>query len=274
MASVAGRQRAVEHRVAEREGVDHVVRPAHAERVLRRLGRQRLGDPAHRLGEQRAVGGQRPAAEAVAVEADLGQRRRALPPQRLDPAALDDGEDPRGRRRPAARPGDRARPGSVAPSARCARRERSCSDSGASASVQSSRQTTTSLPSWSWRFTIRSGVRFHFSPVAGSRKITSLSRMTPRFGSWRMRLQTWKPPESLMIGRSQSMNRWIPPAACTTRAPGRLQQVEGVDDDPLDADGPQVLAAHAAHAGARRVRQEGRDGQRAAAGDERLSHRA
>ena len=94
MASVTGRERAVEHRVAEREGADDVIGPADAERVLRSLGRERLDDPAHRLGEQRAVGGERPAAEAVAIEADLGQGGRALPSQRLDPAALDDGEDP------------------------------------------------------------------------------------------------------------------------------------------------------------------------------------
>ena len=72
-----------------------MVRPPDPERVLRRLGRQRLGDPAQRIGEQRAVGCQRPAAEAVAVEPDRRQLRGALAPQRLDAAALDDREDPR-----------------------------------------------------------------------------------------------------------------------------------------------------------------------------------
>ena len=74
------------------------------------------------------------------------------------------------------------------------------------------------------------------------------------------------------IGPSQSMNRCTPPAACMTRAPGPAQEVERVDDQALDADGAEVVAADAAHAGARGVRHEGRHRQRPAAGVERISH--
>src|SRR5919106_868240 len=79
---------------------------------------------------------------------------------------------------------------------------------------------------------MRSGVRFHRSPVDGSRKITSLSRIRPRAGSCRMRLHTWKPPESDRTGRSQSMNRWTPPAAWITRAPGRRRRWNAFTTSP------------------------------------------
>ena len=95
VASIAGRQRAVEDRVAEREGADDVIRAADAERVLRGVAVGAPRRPSAALGEQRAVGRERPAAEAVAIEADLGQCVGALPPQGLDAAALHDGEDQR-----------------------------------------------------------------------------------------------------------------------------------------------------------------------------------
>ncbi len=52
------------------------------------------------------------------------------------------------------------------------------------------------------------------------------------------------------------------------------QQVEGIDDERLDADLAQVLAAGATHAGPGRVRQERGHGERSAPGLERVSHRA
>src|SRR5690606_13427219 len=54
-----------------------------------------LGHPAHRLREQVALGGQRPAAEAIPIEADGGELLGAPAPECLDPAALDDREDAR-----------------------------------------------------------------------------------------------------------------------------------------------------------------------------------
>ena len=46
---------------------------------------------------------------------------------------------------------------------------------------------TTSLPSWNWACTQRSGLRLQRSPVLVSRKMTSLGRMTPLSGFWRIR---------------------------------------------------------------------------------------
>ena len=63
------------------------------------------------------------------------------------------------------------------------------------------------------------------------------------------------------------------PAPSLHRAsPGPTEQVKGVDHDSLNADGREILARHAAHAGARRIRQEGRDRERSPPRGERLRH--
>ncbi len=95
LSRIAGRQRAIEDRIAQGKGAHHVVRPAEPQGVLRRLGRQGTSHPAEGIGQQRAVLGQREAAEAVAIEADRRQRRGALPPQALGSSALHHREEQR-----------------------------------------------------------------------------------------------------------------------------------------------------------------------------------
>ena len=88
MPRVAGGQRAVEQRVAQGEGADQVVRPADPQGVLGCRRRQRVDHPAQRVGEQGAIGRERPSAKTVPVESNARQLGRALAPQSLDAAAL------------------------------------------------------------------------------------------------------------------------------------------------------------------------------------------
>ncbi len=273
MARVAGRQRAVEDGIAEREGTDHVVRPADAERVLGHLARQRLGHPAHRLRQERAVGGQRPAAEPVAIEADLRQRRRALPSQRLDAAALDDGEDPwrlpttlghsaielvPAASRPAHGPFDGAlllgfggvRIGAVVEA-----------DDHVAAELELEAHDP-----------LRGQV-----PLLAGRRLAEDDLVVADDAAVRVLADEAPDLEAARVADDRTIPVHEPMDASGRLhhpRPGPPQQVEGIDDDPLHADGPQVLAAHPAHAGARRIGQEARHGQRAAAGDQRLSHAA
>ena len=65
-----------------------------------------------------------------------------------------------------------------------------------------------------------SEVELRVSPSTGEANVTP-SSCTLRNGP---RLKTWKPPESVRIGRGQAMNRCRPPCAATTSTPGRNQR--------------------------------------------------
>ena len=119
---------------------------------------------------------------------------------------------------------------------------------------------------------IRSGVRFHFSPVQGSRKMTSLSRITPRLGSCRNEaphLEAARVAED----RTLPVHEPVDPAGRLEHPRARpAEEVERIDDHALDADGAQVVARCAAHAGARGIGQERGHGERPASCFQRLSH--
>ena len=86
--------------------------------------------------------------------------------------------------------------------------------------VHSSNAITTSESSARWTAIEISGVRKSRSPLTGEAKVTPSSatlRSAPR-------LKTWKPPESVRIGRGQPMNPCRPPCAATTSVPGRSQR--------------------------------------------------
>ena len=83
--------------------------------------------------------------------------------------------------------------------------------------MHSSKIITTSESSTRWICIDSSGVRNSRSPFTGDENATP-SSSTRRSGP---RLKTWKPPESVRIGRSQPMNRCRPPWAAMTSRPGR-----------------------------------------------------
>ena len=64
---------------------------------------------------------------------------------------------------------------------------------------------------------LRSGERWCIAPSTWLRKLTP-SSLSLRSSA---RLITWKPPESVRIGRSQFMKRCSPPSRATRSAPGR-----------------------------------------------------
>jgi hypothetical protein len=83
--------------------------------------------------------------------------------------------------------------------------------------VHSSNAITMSESSTRWIAIDSSGVRNMRSPFTGDWKATPSSlilRKAPR-------LKTWKPPESVRIGRVQPMKRCSPPCARITSSPGR-----------------------------------------------------
>ena len=82
--------------------------------------------------------------------------------------------------------------------------------------VQSSNAIATSEPSDRCTAIDRSASRKTFEPSIGERNSTPASEIDRRAP----RLNTWKPPESVRIGRSQCMKRWSPPSVSTTSAPG------------------------------------------------------
>jgi hypothetical protein len=104
---------------------------------------------------------------------------------------------------------------------RFAQRSESRIDSAASSrvdgyAVHSSNTMTMSESSTRWMRIDSSGVRKSLSPLMGDWNATPSSlilRSAPR-------LQTWKPPESVRIGRLQPMKRCNPPCAAITSSPG------------------------------------------------------
>jgi hypothetical protein len=95
--------------------------------------------------------------------------------------------------------------------------ERSASARSTGYGVHSSNTMTTSAPSARWTSIERSGVSTTFAPTTGELNSTPSSLKRRSF----CRLQTWNPPESVKIGRSQCMNACRPPWARTTSMPGR-----------------------------------------------------
>ena len=69
---------------------------------------------------------------------------------------------------------------------------------------------------------------------------------------------TWKPPESVRIGPSQSMNRCRPPSLRDALGAGPQHQMIGVAEDDVGAGRAHVLGQHRLHRGAGADRHEGR----------------
>ena len=80
-----------------------------------------------------------------------------------------------------------------------------------------SKATATSGPSASWIAIDDSGVKRCLDPSWWLRNVTPSSSIALRSPSE----TTWKPPESVRIGRSQPMKRWRPPSRSIRSWPGR-----------------------------------------------------
>ena len=163
--------------------------------------------------------------------------------QRQMHAALHDAEQLAGRR--------------VEPDVACCRRrssERGCAraqriersiDSRACASVagygvQSSSAIAMSEPSASCTSIESSGVRRTALPSMGERNCTPSSVILRRLS----RLNTWKPPESVRIGRCQCMKPCRPPCARMISLPGPQHQVKGVAEHDVRAEPFELLGRH------------------------------
>src|SRR5918992_2829409 len=273
MARIAGGQRAVEDRVAQPECADDMVGPADPQRVLRRRGWQRLCDPAQRLGQEGAVGPERPAAEAVSVEADVGQIARAFAPQALDPATLHYREDARHIGVPslgdlsvellaaAARPAHRALNaallfglgrlsiGAVVEADHDVRSE---------LELNADHSLGRQVPSFAGRRLTEDDL-----VVADHAALRILPDEAPDLESARVAEHRTGPVHEPM----DTTRRLDHPRAWTA------QQVKRVDDQALDTHGAQVGARDAADARASGIRQEGGHRQRRPARGEGLSHR-
>jgi hypothetical protein len=94
---------------------------------------------------------------------------------------------------------------------------RSISARGAGSFRHSSSCITMSEPSSPWISMERSGVSSNIAPSMCERNVTAFS-VSFRNGDSDI---TWKPPESVRIGRSQFMNLCSPPSSATRSAPGR-----------------------------------------------------
>ena len=86
-----------------------------------------------------------------------------------------------------------------------------------------------------------SGVRKSLSPLIGDWNATPSSeifRSAPR-------LNTWKPPESVRIGRSHPMKRCRPPCASITARPGRSHRwkvLPSTISAPTSTSSPGLIA--------------------------------
>ena len=94
-----------------------------------------------------------------------------------------------------------------------------------------SKATATSEPSASWTAIASSGVNRWTEPSRWLRNVTPSSSTTRRSPSE----TTWKPPESVRIGPSQSMNRCSPPSRSIRSWPGPQVEVVGVGQDDRGA---------------------------------------
>ena len=248
-----------------------MVRAADSERVLRRRRGERLRHPAHRLGEQRPIGGERPAAEAVAVEADLGELGRAASTEALDAATLDDREDARHLAptlgdlevellAASLGPADGSLDGAfllIQGRLRIGAVVEANDDVGSELELQLDHPLGGQVPLFAGRRLAKDHL-----VVADHAALRILADQAPDL-------------EAPGVGQDRTI-----PVHEPMHASGRLhhprarapQQVEGIDHEAVDADRAQVLTADAAHAGARRVRHEGRNGQDAPLRGQRVSH--
>ena len=96
-----------------------------------------------------------------------------------------------------------------------------------------------SEPSSRWISIDRSGVSSWREPSMCDWKVTP-SSVTLRSLA---RLITWKPPESVRIGRCQFMNRCRPPSARDPLGAGPQHQVVGVAEDDVGAGRAHVARA-------------------------------
>ena len=251
-----------------------MVRAADPQGVLGHLVRQRLGHPAQRVDQQRAVGLERPAAEPVAVEADGRQLGGALPAQRLRPAALHDREDPwplvAAPLRQLAieliarslRPPHRALDGALLLGLgrfRISAVVEADRDVAAKLELEADDPLRREVPLLARRWLPEDDL-----VVADHAPVRILANERPDLEATRVAQD-----------RPLPVHEPMDPAGGLDDAGARTaEEVEGIDHHALDPDPSQVLAAGAAHAGAGRIGQEGRHRQRRATGDERISHPA
>ena len=215
--------------------LEQVRRRAEAHQVARpRVVRQERHDHVERrvaLG-RRLVAGQ--PADADAVERQAAMNRGRLGPQVRLEAALDDPEQRLVRR--ACAPPATAPPSDA--SARSRRPRRPRDELG---KTGWSKATAMSEPSASWTPIACSGVNRWIDPSRWLRNVTPSSSTTRRSPSE----TTWKPPESVRIGRSQPMNRCSPPSRAIRSWPGPQVQVVGVREDDRRAGLAEVVRVRA-----------------------------
>ncbi len=99
-----------------------------------------------------------------------------------------------------------------------------------------------------------SGERNTSAPSTGERKRTPASLSFLSFA----RLNTWKPPESVRIGRSQCMKRCSPRCAPMTSSPGRSHRWKVLPRIDLGAACDQLLGRHRLDGAVGADRHEGR----------------
>src|SRR5262249_11566918 len=95
VATVPGRKDAVEEVIPHSDEANQIARRADAHQIPRRRGGERAARRGGDAGGLRRRLADRPPADGVAVEAERGDRRRALRAERLVEAALDDAEERR-----------------------------------------------------------------------------------------------------------------------------------------------------------------------------------
>ena len=115
-----------------------------------------------------------------------------------------------------------------------------------------SKATAMSEPSACWTPTASSGVNRWSDPSRWLRNATPSSSTTRRSPSE----TTWKPPESVRIGPSQSMNRCSPPSRSMRSWPGPQVQVVGVGQDDRRAGVADVVRRQRLDRGVRADRHE------------------
>ena len=106
-----------------------------------------------------------------------------------------------------------------------------------------SKAIATSAPSAHWMSIAVSGVR---SPVLPSTWLDELDPLLARSCADDSSEKTWKPPESVSIGRCQVVKRWRPPSARIDLLTGPEMQMIGVAQDDLGAGPPHLVGVQAA----------------------------
>ena len=134
----------------------------------------------------------------------------------------------------------------------------------AGCSVQSSSAMAMSERSASCMSMESSGVSRTSLPSIGERKRTPSSLSVRRL----LRLNTWKPPESVRIGRAPVHEAVQAAVRCDHLRPRAQQQMEGVAEDDLRAQLLELLGRHGLHGAVGPHGHEGRRLDRPVRGDE------